>query len=245
MAPEPSQESAAQTVASDPDAGAVPLAPAAAYAPAVGEERLPDPGENGNRGGSANGEEVRQRGQRAGDPRSRRRVSPGLREPGSEPRCEQKLAPLPMPVPTARTPQRTGATASAPPLPVPAEVAIGNRLVRLERVETLRQAGRIRCRVVLAAAADHYSAVADCAEEPLAELQLAARVTCDALRAGGFTQALLEGATVVNLAGGMHVLVALSGWNRGEPNRRSGSAGIGDSAERAAALAVLYALANT
>jgi len=130
-------------------------------------------------------------------------------------------------------------------MPVHAEVAIGSRLVRLERVETLRQAGRIRCRVVLAAGMDHYSAVADCSEEPLAELQLAARVTCDALRAGDLTQALFEGATVANLAGGMHVLVALSGWSRGKPIRRSGSAVIADSAEQAAALAVLNALAST
>jgi hypothetical protein len=123
--------------------------------------------------------------------------------------------------------------------------SIAGAEVRLERVETVRQAGRLRCRVVLTAGGDTFSAVADCADEPLAELQLTARVTCDALRAGDLTQAHFEAATVANLAGGMHVLVALSGWNRGVPVRRSGSAVIRDSAERAAALAVLHALTNT
>ena len=125
------------------------------------------------------------------------------------------------------------------------QVAIGLQTVRLERVETLRQAGRLRCRVVLAAGADHYSAVADCTDEPLAELQLAARVTCDALRAGELTQAHFEAATVANLGGGMHVLVALGGWSHGEAIHRSGSAVIKESAEHAAALAVLNALART
>lgn len=126
-----------------------------------------------------------------------------------------------------------------------ADASIGSRLVRLEGVDVLRQAGRLRCRVVLVAGGNRYSAIADCAEEPLAELQLAARVTCDALRAGDLTQTRFEAATVANLGGGMHVLVALSGWNRGEPVRRSGSAVIRDSAEQAAALAVLHALANS
>jgi hypothetical protein len=118
-------------------------------------------------------------------------------------------------------------------------------VVRLLRVETIRQAGRLRCRVVLAAGADQYSAVADSADRPLAELHLAGRVTCDALRAGDLTQLHFEAATVANLGGGMHVLVALSGWDHGEPVRRSGSAVIKESAEQAAALAVLHALANT
>lgn len=129
--------------------------------------------------------------------------------------------------------------------PLRGEATIGSRRVRLERVEVLRQGGRLRCRVVLSAGGDRYSAIADCAEQPLAELQLAGRVTCDALRAGDLTQSHFEAATVANLAGGMHVLVALNGWNRGEPVRRSGSAVIRESAEHAAALAVLNALANT
>lgn len=122
---------------------------------------------------------------------------------------------------------------------------IGAREVCVVRVETLRQAGRLRCRVVLSAGPDQYSAVADCADHPLAELNLAGRLTCDALRAGDLTQLHFDGATVANLAGGMHVLVALNGWNRGEPVCRSGSAVIRDSAEQAAALAVLHAIANT
>ena len=125
------------------------------------------------------------------------------------------------------------------------EVVIGTRSVQLEAVEIVRQAGRIRCRVVLASGPDRYAAVADCAEQPLSELQLAARVTCDALRAADLTQARFEALTVANLAGGMHVVVALGGWSRGAPVRHSGSAVIRESAEYAAALAVLQALANT
>jgi len=137
-----------------------------------------------------------------------------------------------------------------PSAPVPettdrGELAIGNRAIRLELVELVRQNGRVRCRVVLAAGTDRFSAVADACDEPRAELQLAARVACDALRAGELTTMHFEGATIAQLAGLAHVVVALNGWKAGAPVRRSGSAVIKESTEQAAALAVLHALANT
>jgi hypothetical protein len=143
----------------------------------------------------------------------------------------------------AAAPARRAAPAVPPDLG--REVAIGERIVRLEQVEIVRQAGRVRCRIVLSAAADRYSAVADCRDEPLAEVPLAARVTCDALRAGDLTTTHVEGATLARLAGEVHVVVALNGWKSGAAIRRSGSSAIRESPEYAAALAVLHALANS
>lgn len=142
-------------------------------------------------------------------------------------------------------PDQPAPAAGAPDEPVRAAVNIAGRAVSVEAVEVLRQAGRVRCRVVLAAGADRFAAVAESSDAPLVELQLAARVTCDALRAGQLTATHFEGATITHLAGGLHVLVALNGWRNGVAIRRSGSMVIRQSPEQAAVRAVLRALADS
>jgi hypothetical protein len=112
---------------------------------------------------------------------------------------------------------------------------------RVERVELVRHAGRVRCRVVIGAGEERYSAIADAGDDPGAEIQLAGRVACDALRAGGLTSAQFESATVAYLGGRIHVVVALADWRNGEPQPRSGSVVAGESLEHAAARAVLQA----
>lgn len=113
----------------------------------------------------------------------------------------------------------------------------------VEHVELIRHGGRIRCRVVLTAGVDRYSAIADARDEATAEIQLAGRVACDALRAGQLTAAQFDGATIAHLSGRAHVVVGITElMNGGRPEHRSGSAVVKDSLEYAAAVAVVQAL---
>jgi hypothetical protein len=120
--------------------------------------------------------------------------------------------------------------------------ADGSARVDVERVDLVRHAGRLRCRVVIAAGATRFSAIADGPDEAGNEIQLAGRVACDALRAGALTSAQFESATIAYLAGRVHVVAALGDWQNGEPMPRSGSAVAGESLEHAAARAVLQAV---
>ena len=127
-----------------------------------------------------------------------------------------------------------------------APIAPGAGGVQVERVELMRQAGRMRCRVVLAAGAERYSAIADAADEPMAEIPLAGRVACDALRAAQLTAAQFDGATITYLAGRTHVVAGLTHWLvGGRPEHLSGSAVVKESLEYAAAAAVVQALRDS
>jgi hypothetical protein len=114
--------------------------------------------------------------------------------------------------------------------------------LRLESVEMRRQSGRLRCRVVISLGTDHFGAVADSADPNAQEIHLAGRVACDALRAGGFTDARFDGAAVAQINGRQHVVVALSEWMGGETMVLSGAAPLEDVPERAAAIAAIKAV---
>jgi hypothetical protein len=133
--------------------------------------------------------------------------------------------------------------------PVPATVGSSVREIiasaaalRLETVEMRRQAGRLRCRVVISLGNEHFGAVADSADPNTGEIHLAGRVACDALRAGGFTEARFDGAAVAHINGRQHVVVALSEWSSGETIVLSGAAALERIPERAAALAAIKAV---
>jgi hypothetical protein len=114
--------------------------------------------------------------------------------------------------------------------------------LRLESVEVRRQSGRMRCRVVISLGTDHFGAVADSMDPATTEIHLAGRVACDALRAGGFTDARFDGAAVAQINGRQHVVVALSDWMGGETMVLSGAAPLEDVPERAAAIAAIKAV---
>ena len=114
--------------------------------------------------------------------------------------------------------------------------------LRLESVELRRQSGRLRCRVVISLGSDHFGAVADTTDPHAGEIHLAGRVACDALRAGGFTDARFDGAAVAQINGRQHVVVALSEWLGGETLVLSGAAPLENAPERAAAIAAIKAV---
>ena len=114
--------------------------------------------------------------------------------------------------------------------------------LKLESVELRRQSGRLRCRVVVSLGSDHFGAVADSSEMHGGEISLTGRVTCDALRAGGFTEARFDGATVAEINGREHVVIAMSEWSGGETMVLSGAAPLEDTHERAAAIAAIKAV---
>lgn len=171
---------------------------------------------------------------RNGDAESRRREPGVLRERARPrpPRADPLLGQAEAKRAAAHERARRGAFAAAE----------GSARVDVERVDLVRHAGRLRCRVVIAAGATRFSAIADGPDEAGNEIQLAGRVACDALRAGALTSAQFESATIAYLAGRVHVVAALGDWLNGEPMPRSGSAVAGESLEHAAARAVLQAV---
>lgn len=136
-----------------------------------------------------------------------------------------------------------GANGAARPAAVAEAAQPHVHALQVESVELLHQAGRIRCRVALVAGQQRYTAVADAAADTVPEFQLAARVTCDTVRAAQLSSAHLDGATLACMAGRTHVVVALSEWKSGNQLvSLTGSAVVTDRLELAAAVAVLQAL---
>jgi hypothetical protein len=156
------------------------------------------------------------------------------------PRVERARAPRPDPLLAKAEARRSSTSVERPVRAMLAERQAAD--VCVERIELVRHAGRIRCRVVIAAGEERFSAVAEATDGAGAEIQLAGRITCDALRAGGLTGAQFESATIAWLAGRVHVVAALGDWRQGEPRPRSGSAVASESLEHAAARAVLQAV---
>jgi hypothetical protein len=108
---------------------------------------------------------------------------------------------------------------------------------QLERIELERAGAVLRCRVSLSCGGSRYSAIAEAPERTGADAELAASVTLDALRAGGFTTARLEGLGRTVVGTQRYVVAAVR-----EPAARStvaGAAPLGNCPVRAAAEAVL------
>lgn len=111
--------------------------------------------------------------------------------------------------------------------------------VQLERVDIERYTASVRCRVVLKLDGRRCSAVAEAADSPAVEAELAARVALDALRAGGLSAATLEGVTFLTIAGTNYVATAVRA--AGEPLPRASAAPYIDGIAWSAAAAVLAA----
>ena len=131
------------------------------------------------------------------------------------------------------TPSRNGRRAD-PGLSVP----------RIERVELSPVASGLRCRVTVSVGPDQFVGIGEAACEPMAEVELAARVTVDALRAARVPREPIqfEGATIARVAGHPHAVTALSFWAGTGFERRSGAEPVASSMAEAAARSVVRAV---
>jgi hypothetical protein len=103
---------------------------------------------------------------------------------------------------------------------------------------------RIRCHVTVAMFGQILAGAGEAPAVPGQAIDLAGRVTLDAVRGATHAAATLQftGATRVELAGRPHILVALQKWRDGKLVPLAGAAPVRDSEEHAAADAVLGAL---
>jgi hypothetical protein len=111
----------------------------------------------------------------------------------------------------------------------------------LERIDVDRRNGTLRCRTVLALGDQRYSAIAEVPDTPSAEAELAARVAVDALRAGGLTNAMLDGVGFITLGKTNYCVAPVR--EAGKPHRAS-AAPLIDSMAASATAAVLTALGS-
>ena len=97
----------------------------------------------------------------------------------------------------------------------------------------------LRCRVSVGVGSRTFSAIAEVRDAPTAEAELAARVTLDALRAGGLTTTRLEGVSLTTLADVVYVVAAVRSAASAAP--RASAAPLVSNMASAAAAAVLRA----
>lgn len=112
--------------------------------------------------------------------------------------------------------------------------------LQLERIDIERRGGTLRCRTVLALNGRTYSAIAEVPDAPAAEAELAARVAVDALRAGGLTDATLDGVGFITISDVNYCVTTVR--EPGRPAPRAGAAPMIDSMAASATAAVLTAL---
>ena len=113
--------------------------------------------------------------------------------------------------------------------------------VRLEATELHRLDRALRCRVVVALGNERFVGIADALEDRPSEIDLAARVTIDALRAARTPRdpVHFEGAAFATVAGRQHVVVALRVWSGADFDSVAGAEPVNGSAAEAAARAVI------
>jgi hypothetical protein len=144
-------------------------------------------------------------------------------------------------VPAARSnpSERPAAPASGAPRPDSAsdKRSSGSSRPALERIDLERRGTSLRCRVELSFRGHRYSAIAEIADGPTAEVEVAARVTLDALRGGSLTRARLDGVGSATIGNTTYVVVTLRAAESSVT--RPCAAPIVDSIAAAAAAAVL------
>jgi hypothetical protein len=115
---------------------------------------------------------------------------------------------------------------------------------RLEKLELHCPGNQLRCHVVLAVGPDRFLAVAESFDTPGAAIELAARVTLDALRAARIPTAPMQfgGAAIAEVGTRPHVVVSVQIWSGQAFEPHAGAAAANNSFEEAAALAVLQAV---
>lgn len=141
----------------------------------------------------------------------------------------------------------TSDTATVPPVStqrrrfLPVE---GAARPRLELAELQRTGNVLRCRVVIATASERFTGVADALETQAQDIDLAARVTVDALRAARTPRQPIqfEGASLIDVSGRAHVVVSLSLWTGHDFEPIAGAEPIYASPAEAAAQAVISSI---
>jgi hypothetical protein len=133
------------------------------------------------------------------------------------------------------------ATAGSHPEATDTRPAAQAGVPRLEQAEMEPIDRGLRCRITIALGDERFQGVAESAAGFIAEAELAARVTLDALRSARTPPEplQLQGASVIDIAGRPHVVVSLSVWNGNEFEPLAGAEPIRDSIAEAAARAVL------
>lgn len=142
----------------------------------------------------------------------------------------------------ARAPARTpdAVLAAAELLRERREKADVHEALQLERIDLERRGAMLRCRTVLGLNGRTYSAIAEVPDAPAAEAELAARVALDALRAGGLTEATLEGVGFITISDINYCVATVRSPGATAP--RAGAAAMIDSMAASATAAVLTAL---
>jgi hypothetical protein len=123
--------------------------------------------------------------------------------------------------------------------PIPCMWPLESAPVELESITVERHARAIRCRVTVRIGGGAYSAAAETHDSPSAEADLAARVTLDALRAGGLTSTRLDGVSLTTIADTVYVVAAVRSASSTTPH--ASAAPLDRNLAAAAAAAVLRA----
>jgi hypothetical protein len=118
--------------------------------------------------------------------------------------------------------------------------ADGSTALQLDRIDVERRGAMLRCRTVLSLNGRTYSAIAEVPHAPAAEAELAARVAVDALRAGGLTEATLDGVGFITISDVNYCVATVREPGRIAP--RAGAAPMIDSMAASATAAALAAL---
>jgi hypothetical protein len=115
---------------------------------------------------------------------------------------------------------------------------------RLEQLELHCPGNQLRCHVLLAVGPERFLAIAESFDTPGAAIELAARVTLDALRAARIPTAPIQfaGAAIAEIGTRPHVVVSVQIWTGQAFEPHAGAAAANHSFEEAAALAVLQAI---
>ena len=123
--------------------------------------------------------------------------------------------------------------------PVEAQLRVPREPVVLDHIDVERAGSGLRCRIALSVAGKTYPAMAEAADGPMAEAELAGRVTVDALRAAGVTGAALHGVGMITISNCNYLVATVRDAANGMP--RAGAVPVLDSMAWSAALAVLRA----
>jgi hypothetical protein len=143
------------------------------------------------------------------------------------------------PVPLRIAPFEANAAAPGAESEPAVDPAKDAREPRLDSIDVERHGAALRCRVSVRVGERTYSAIAEVRDAPTAEAELAARVTLDALRAGGLTSARLDGVSLTMICDVVYVVAAVRTAASAAP--RASAAPLLQNMANAAAAAVLRA----
>jgi hypothetical protein len=123
--------------------------------------------------------------------------------------------------------------------PVEAQLRVPREPVELDHIDVERHGRTLRCRIVLSVGENTYPAMAEAADGPSAEAELAARVALDALRAAGAVGASFHGIGMITISNCNYLVATVR--DSADGVARAGAVPLLDSMAWSAALAVLRA----